>query len=128
MESIVNAIIEDDFEWFEDLINEKGCDITDINGFTPLMYCIQNEREKMIDFLLEKKCDVNKINNIGNTALFYAVFKSRNKTEIIEKLLKNGADMNIVNKSGISPLSLANSMENEKVKEFFDGWKSMIGS
>ena len=123
MESIVNAIIEDDFEWFEELINEKGCDVTDSNGFTPLMYCVQNDREKMIDFLLEKKCDVNKINNIGNTALFYAVFKSRNRTETIEKLLKNGADMNVVNKSGISSLALANSMANEKVKEFMNGWK-----
>ena len=123
MESIVNAIIGDDFEWFKDLINEKGCDLSDINGFTPLMYCIQNEREKMIDYLLEKNCDVNKINNIGNTALFYAVFKSKNKTETIEKLLKKGADMNIVNKNGISPLALANSMANEKVKEFINGWK-----
>lgn len=123
MESIVNAIIEDDFEWFEELINEKGCDVTDSNGFTPLMYCVQNDREKMIDFLLEKKCDVNKINNIGNTALFYAVFKSKNKTDSIEKLLKKGADMNVVNKSGISSLTLANSMANEKVKEFMNEWK-----
>lgn len=123
MESIINSIIENDIEWFKELINKKGFDVTDKNGFTPLMYCIQNDRNQMIDYLLEKGCDVNKSNSIGNTALFYAVFKSKNKTEIIEKLLKNGADMNIVNKSGVSPLSLANSMANENVKHFMNSWK-----
>lgn len=123
MDKIINAIIEDDFEWFAELINQKGADVIDKNGFTPLMYCIQNEKKEMIDFLLDKDIDINKVNNIGNTALFYAVFKSKNKTGIIEKLLKKGADMNISNNTGISPLSLANSMANEKVKDFMNNWK-----
>ncbi len=123
MESIINAIIEDDFEWFVELIEQKGVNICDINGFTPLMYCIQNERPKMIAFLLEQNLDINKANKIGNTALFYAVFQSKNKTEVIEKLLKKGADMNISNNAGVSPLSLANSMANEKVKDFMNSWK-----
>ncbi len=122
MESIINAIIEDDFDWFTEQINQKGADITDANGFTPLMYCVQNGREKMIDFLLKKGIDVNKVNNIGNTALFYAVFYSKNKTEIIEKLLKKGSDMNIANIKGITPLSLANTMANDKVKDLMSGW------
>ena len=88
MESIINAIIENDFEWFVELVDQKGMNICDINGFTPLMYCIQNGRGKMIDFLLEQNLDVNKVNNVGNIALFYAVFRSNNKTEVIEKLLK----------------------------------------
>lgn len=123
MESIINAIIENDFDWFVELIEQKGADVNDDDGFTPLMYCLENDREKMIDFLLEKEFDVNKTNNIGNTALFYAVFQSKNRTDIIEKLLKKGADMNITNNAGVSPLSLANSMSNEKVKDFMNNWK-----
>ena len=123
MESIINAIIEDDFEWFAELIEQKGANMSDEDGFTPLMYCLENDRLKMIKFLLEKELDVNKKNNIGNTALFYAVFQSKNKTELIEKLLKKGADMNITNNAGVSPLSLANSMSNEKVKDFMNNWK-----
>lgn len=123
MERIVNAIIEDDFEWFVELVKETGFDQVDSNGFTPLMYCILHERPRMVDFLLENEIDVNKQNNVGNTALFYAVFKSNDKTALIEKLLKKGADMNIANEAGVSPLSLANSMANTCVKDFLNGWK-----
>lgn len=124
MERIVNAIIENDFDWFVELVENAGGDQVDSNGLTPLMYCIQNERSKMIDYLLEKEIDINKQDNVGNTALFYAVFKSKDKIELIEKLLTKGADMNIANKAGVTPLSLANSMANEKVSNFMNNWKN----
>ena len=123
MERIVNAIIEDDFEWFVELVKESGFDQADSSGFTPLMYCILHERPRMVDFLLENAIDVNRQNGVWNTALFYAVFKSKDKTELIEKLLKKGADMNIANEAGVTPLSLANSMANTCVKDFLNGWK-----
>ncbi len=123
MERIVNAIIEDDFEWFVELVKETGFDQVDSNGFTPLMYCILHERPRMVDFLLENAIDVNRQNGVGNTALFYAVFKSKDKIGLIEKLLTKGADMNIANGAGVSPLSLANSMANENVRNFMNNWK-----
>ena len=122
METVINAIIENNYDSFVNLITKKGADIADNNGFTPLIVCCQNGRIKMIDFLLSQKIDINKKNSLGNTALFYAVYFSRNKTEIIEKLLKHGADKNIPNKAGVTPLSLANSMANEKVKEFMNNY------
>ena len=78
----------------------------------------------MIDYLLEKEIDINRQDNVGNTALFYAVFKSKDKIGLIEKLLKKGADMNMANKAGVSPLSLANSMANENVRNFMNNWKN----
>ncbi len=123
MEKIINAIIENNYDFFVRLINQTGADITDIDGFTPLMICIQNVRIEMIDFLLTQNTDINKKNVLGNTALFYAVYFSKNQTDIIKKLLEHGADMNIPNKSGVTPLSLANSMANEKVKEFLNNYK-----
>lgn len=123
MECIINAIIENDLEWFSEQIKTKGPDLTDSNGFTPLMYCIQNDRNEMIDFLLDQNANINKQNKAGNTALFYAVFCSKNKIDIIEKLLNKGADMNLQNKSGISPLSLANTMANKNVANFMNNWK-----
>lgn len=122
MERIVNAIIEDDFEWFVELVKKSGFNQADPSGFTPLMYCILHERPRMADFLLENEVDVNKQNDIGNTALFYAVFKSKDNTGLIEKLLKKGADMDIANNAGVSPLSLANSMANDRVKKFMNDW------
>ena len=124
MERIVNAIIEHDFDWFVELVENAGVDRVDSNGLTPLMFCIQNERSKMIDYLLEKEIDINRQDNVGNTALFYAVFKSKDKIGLIEKLLKKGADMNMANKAGVSPLSLANSMANENVRNFMNNWKN----
>ena len=103
MERIVNAIIEDDFEWFVELVKKTGFDQVDSNGFTPLMYCILHERPRMVDFLLENAIDVNRQNGVGNTALFYAIFKSKG--------------------AGVSPLSLANSMANENVRNFMNNWK-----
>ena len=122
MEDIITAIIENDFDLFVSLINRNGYDSIDEDGFTVLMYCIQEDRFAMIDFLLTKDIEINKTNAVGNTALFYAVFNSKNKTEVIEKLLKKGADMTIVNKSGVSPLSLANTMANVNVKNFMNTW------
>lgn len=124
--SIINAILEDDFEWFVELVSNYGVNAKDINGFTPLMLCVQNGRIDMIDYLIEHNADVNQINNIGNTALFYAVFYSKNQTEIIEKLLKAGADINIQNKSGVSPLILANSMANDKVSKFLQNYSDCL--
>lgn len=124
--SIINAILEDDFEWFVELVSNYGVNAKDINGFTPLMLCVQNGRIDMIDYLIEHNADVNQINNIGNTALFYAVFYSKNQTEIIEKLLKAGADINIQNKSGVSPLTLANSMANDKVSKFLQNYSDCL--
>lgn len=124
--SIINAILEDDFEWFVELVSNYGVNAKDINGFTPLMLCVQNGRIDMIDYLIEHNADVNQINNIGNTALFYAVFYSKNQTEIIEKLLKAGADINIQNKSGVSPLTLANSMANDRVSKFLQNYSDCL--
>ena len=123
MEKIINAIIENNYAFFVSLINQYGSDIIDIDGFSPLMFCVQNGRINMIDFLLSKQIDINKKNVLGNTALFYAVYFSKNQIEIIEKLLKHGADMNIPNNAGITPLSLANSMGNDKVREFMNNYK-----
>jgi len=123
MGSIINAIIEDDLEWLEELINEKGPNVTDNDGNTPLMFCIQEHRNQMIDFLLDMDLDVDKANNDGNTALSNAVFYANGEIDVIEKLLEKGADMNKVNKAGVSPLSLANTMKSEKVVAFMNNWK-----
>jgi len=123
MESIINTIIEDNYDSFVKIIEQKGLDFSDSNGFSPLMLCIQENRKRMIDYILSRQIDINKKNVLGNTALFYAVYFSKNQTDIIKKLLEHGADMNIPNKSGVTPLSLANSMANEKVKEFLNNYK-----
>ena len=120
MEKITNAIMQNDMQSFKKEILSKGANISDKNGWTPLMLCIQKGRNEMIDFLLNQDFDVNKKNALGNTALFYAVFYSGNSVDLIKKLISKGADCNIKNNAGISPLILANSMSNDKVKHFMN--------
>lgn len=120
MEKIINAIMLNDMTSFKNEICSKGSDISDKNGWTPLMLCIQKGRNEMIDFLLSQDIDVNKKNVLGNTALFYAVFYSNNNTDLIKKLISKGADYNLKNNSGVSPLILANTMSNDSVKQFMN--------
>jgi ankyrin repeat protein len=120
MDSVVNAIILNDFDFFKREISREGANIVDLNGFTPLMICIQEKRSDMIDYLLDLGVDVNMRNCEGNTALFYAVLKSNNEIETIRKLIDCGADINIENNAEVSPLSLANSMSNATVRAFMN--------
>ncbi|MGD9637506.1 MAG: ankyrin repeat domain-containing protein [Alphaproteobacteria bacterium] len=57
---------------------------------------IYNRDEKIIEFLINKTKKVNAIDFFGRTPLVYAVTES--SPEIVELLVKNGADVNFQNK------------------------------
>jgi ankyrin repeat protein len=54
----------------------------------------------------------------GNTPLWRAVFESKNRGEVIEILLASGADKNLKNNYGISPLDLAGTIANYDAMQF----------
>ena len=56
----------------------------------------------------------------GNTPLFKAVFESRGRGEMIQLLLRQGADRNRVNKHGVSPRTLAATIANFDVKKWLE--------
>jgi hypothetical protein len=56
---------------------------------------------------------------LGNGVLFRAVFASRGNGEIIRMLRAAGADACARNSSGVSPLSLARTIANYNVAQFF---------
>ena len=120
MEKLINAIALNDIKTFKKEIASKGVNVSDKNGWTPLMLCIQKGREEMIDLVLDQNLDINKKNALGNTALFYAVFYFGNSLKLIKRLISMGADPNMKNKAGVSPLILANTMSNEEVKQFMN--------
>ncbi len=62
----------------------------------------------------------------GNTPLFRAVFASCGDGAVIRLLLDAGADPNATNLSGVTPLSLAKSISNYNVSQFFDGWGTSV--
>lgn len=67
---------------------------------------------------MEYKAEVDLKDNYGNTPLSRAVFNSQGRGGIVKLLIKYNADINLKNKSGISPLDLANSIANYNVKQY----------
>lgn len=81
------------------------------NGTTPLMLTAENavefpaEAANTAALLIAAKADVNKQNNLGKTALMYAL-NSQN-IEFITTLINKGADVNIKDSSNETALSYA---------------------
>lgn len=81
------------------------------NGNSPLIVAIQTKNKILVTWLLENGANVNTIINKGlerSTALHAAVYNTwDDNIEIISILLKYGADINIKDKNGTTPLCLA---------------------
>ena len=98
-----------------------------LDGYTPLMMIVVNpnitnfEKTVVIDRLIEMGCDVNKPNDFGETALMMAV--KRNNRKMMEYLLENGANPNISDNLGVTPLMIAtfnSQLYNMAVLHFFN--------
>lgn len=116
-EVLFNAIKNSDLESARKIIEENPNDeFVDSNGNTPLMAILSNtdfdyDKIKSIDYFLNKvnKTNVNRKNKDGETPIILTMKKFPNfsyKHEIIEKLIKNGADINARDKDGNTLLML----------------------
>jgi ankyrin repeat protein len=56
----------------------------------------------------------------GNTPLWRAVMSSQGKGDVIRLLLSHGADQNLKNKHGVSPIDLARRTANYNIRQFFE--------
>ena len=64
---------------------------------------------------------VNQQGSCGDTALHWAVLNNNNT--IVTLLLEHGASMVITNNSGITPLKLAESSQNQTIISLFQSWQ-----
>ncbi|KAE9048529.1 Myosin-8 [Phytophthora rubi] len=87
-------------------------------GFTPLHLAVQNDEDegfeaaKVCVWLIENGADPNAIDVNGDTALHYAVELER--YDLVETLMKRGADSSIKNLKGLSAKEIA---EEDDLKE-----------
>jgi ankyrin repeat protein len=102
------------------LQNKADPDVQDRNGFSALHFAAQDYRAFAGRALLHAGAQVDLKDRFGNTALWRAVFHSRGRGEMIEMLLKSGADRFIKNNSDVSPIDLAQTIANYDIKQFFD--------
>lgn len=90
-------------------------------GFTPLHVAVQNdddegfEAAKVSVWLIENGADVNAIDVNGDTSLHYAVML--NRFDLVETLMKRGADSSIQNNKGLSAIDIT---PEDDMKEILD--------
>jgi len=111
--------------WYDDveaaaLFKKHGADIDSVSaGNTPFMAAFNWRRFNVAEWFLKNGANVNATDPDGNTALFYAV-KRKYDAEQIALLLKFGADVNLENNNGISPLKLAELNRQRKILEILN--------
>jgi ankyrin repeat protein len=91
----------------------------DKNGWTPLHFAAQGYQVEIVRLLIQRGATIDAQDSYGNTPLGRAVFDSKGRGEIIKLLRDAGANPNLANKSNVSPLTLAQTIGNYNVKQFF---------
>jgi uncharacterized protein len=95
--------------------------VQDSNGWSPLHFAAQANSAECTAELLRHGADHSLRDTHGNTALFRAVFASGGDGAVIGLLLNAGADPLATNGSGVSPASLARTIANYDVAQYFVG-------
>lgn len=101
---------------------ENGADLKSTNryGGTALIPAAEKGHLETVQILLKTKIDVNHINRLGWTALLEAVILSdggKTHQKIIQELIKGGANVNIPDKDGITPLKHAQKRNYKEIIE-----------
>lgn len=105
------------------LLRSGHCDVNAVDKTkrTPLIMCVSQGHQQMMELLIAAGSKVNVQDSDGNTALHVAMLikalptQQEMDTEILCALLEAKADIDIKNKKGLQPLDLA---EDEKTKKF----------
>jgi ankyrin repeat protein len=97
-----------------------GADPTlqDARGYTALHFAAQEYHARVAVALLDAGAPVDAEDSHGNSPLARAVFSSRGRAELIRLLLERGANKNLKNHHGVSPLELAERIDNYDLLPF----------
>ena len=105
------------------LLVKAGADtkITNRYGGVALIPASERGHTETVKYLLENTdIDVNHINNLGWTALLEAIILGKGgkeHTEITDMLLKHGADPNIADRNGVTPLMHARERKYNEIEK-----------
>ncbi len=108
---LLEGLLNNDIEQFETAL-EDGISSDTKNGYgmPVIILSASNGYLEFVQLLLNHDVDVNAINNVGATALHYIALNTESNTNehsIVELLLSNGADVDIKDGNGDTPLTIA---------------------
>lgn len=73
---------------------------TDNLGVTALMTAAKHRDKRLVTYLIRKGADLNKQDSQGRTALMYALEAEPVKLSVVRSLVRNGADVELVDRAG----------------------------
>lgn len=103
----LQKIYQQDFEGIKDNYNKNTIDTNHLKSALHILVMNQkfsSDTDKIFDLLMKQGVDLNATDEDGRTALHYSALHS-NKGLFIA-LLKNGANLLVKDKNGVSPLSI----------------------
>ena len=118
---LIIATENGDIELVIELIS-RGCIIDEKNDFgnTALMEACINNNFFIIIKLVESGANVNLTNMTGWTPLFFACSNPLDDIQIVEYLIKNGADLNIVIQDTLSLVVLCETLGNINIGTYLE--------
>ena len=104
-----------------ELADGADAQAVDNQGFTPLHFAAQGNAGDVASLLLAHGAAVDATDQWGDTPLWRAVFNYRGDPSMILLLRRAGANVDLTNKSGASPRSLARLIANYDVAKWVVG-------
>lgn len=101
------------------LVAGADANAQDDNGWTPMHFAAQAVSAECTAALLRSGADTSLCDLYGNTALWRAVFSSKEDGSVIKLLQEAGANPLAKNTHGVSPMSLAQSIANFDLLKYF---------
>ena len=110
------AIVENNFIIIH-LLLVAGADVNlqDISGAAPLHYAVKHNKKYTARFLIDFDAEVDIIDKDKHTPLHYVVYSAFYVPELVELLLKNGANLNAADRNDYTTLHIACMMGNLNV-------------
>lgn len=112
---------------------QSGLDINSRTpqGWTPLFVAARDGQAKVAKWFIFKGADLNAQSNLGATALMMAVTQpfetEKARLDLLEYMLKRGADANLADKYGHTALYYAQQQGNEEVVKLLAQYKDTVG-
>lgn len=109
-----------------ELTLENGADVRSLDSYdgTGLIRAADRGHVRIVERLLETETDVDHVNNLGWTALLEAVILGggdARHTEVVRLLVEGGADPNIPDGEGVTPLGHARANGYDGMVEILEG-------